>query len=263
MDAVCYGYGVVGRSTAKAFGITHYFSKHESNITLKEAAYKRYHFFCLPTPTVNGLCKVDDIVELIRQLESFPHNQNVYIIRSTVIPGTAKNIMSSLGVNSVVSNPEFLTEATAEEDAMFPDIVVIGAEHKQYADDVRGIYSATIKTARIFTTDTITAEMTKYAVNTFYATKVIFANQIFDLCQRVGANYETIKDAMYSRKWIGKNHLDVWHKGGRGASGKCLSKDLDAFENYSKIQLLEVVKKINDELLSKYPKKEKNEKRME
>lgn len=255
-NAVVYGYGVVGKATAKAFNIPHYFDLKEASITLKEAAYKRYHFFCLPTPTVNGLCYVEPIVGLIQQLEQLPHNQNVYIIRSTVIPGTSRFIQSSLGINAIVSNPEFLTEATAEDDAIHPDIVVIGGDHKQYVDDVVGIYQGHLKsTPRLFTTDSITAEMAKYAVNTFYATKVTFANQIFDVCQRVGANYESVKNIMYGRKWVGANHLDVWHKGGRGVDGRCLRKDLDAFENYSKSKLLETVKKINDELLSKYPKK--------
>ncbi len=253
-DAVCYGWGVVGKATAKAFAIPYFFSKSENNISLTEAATKRYHFICLPTPTVNGLCFTDDIVALIRQLEDIG-NQHVYIIRSTVIPGTARHLMEQLGIHSVISNPEFLSEDTAEEDAKFPDIVVIGGEQKNYVDDVVGIYQGHIKTAKIFTTDTITAEMAKYAINTFYATKVVFANEIFEQCQKIGANYETIKNILYNRKWIGKNHLDIWDKGGRGAGGRCLRKDLDAFENYSKSKLLETVKKINDELLSKYPKK--------
>lgn len=254
-DAVCYGMGVVGKATAKALSIPHYFDKTGANITLKEAAYKRYHFFCLPTPTVNGECQRDDIIELIRQLEDLPHDQNVYIIRSTVIPGTARYIQSTLNINSVISNPEFLSEATAEDDAIHPDIVVIGGDKKNYVDDVVGIYQAHIKTAKIFTTDSITAELSKYAINTFYATKVVFANQIFDVAQHIGANYETIKEIMYNRKWIGENHLDIWHKDGRGAGGKCLRKDLDAFGNYSKSKLLETVIRLNDELLSKYPKK--------
>src|SRR3990167_5816725 len=102
MDAVIYGWGVVGKATAKAFSIPHYFSRSESNITIKDAAYKRYHFFCLPTPTVNGEQKRDDIIDLIRQLESIPHNQNVYIIRSTVLPGTNKYIQETVGTNAVV-----------------------------------------------------------------------------------------------------------------------------------------------------------------
>lgn len=255
-DAVVWGNGMVGKATAKAFAIPHYFSRHERNITLAEAAYKRYHFFCLPTPTINGDCYREDIIALIRQLDSIDHNQNVYIIRSTVTPGTSRYIQSQLGIHSVVSNPEFLTESTAEEDAIHPDIVVIGGDQKNYVDDVVGIYQGHIKTAKIITTDSITAETVKYAINMFYATKCVFANEIFDICQRIGANYETIKEAMYSRKWIGKNHLDIWHKGGRGAGGKCLKKDLEAFENYSKSKLFETVKKLNDQLLSKYPKKE-------
>ncbi|OGO14225.1 MAG: hypothetical protein A2Y53_03725 [Chloroflexi bacterium RBG_16_47_49] len=255
-DAVVYGWGTVGRATAKVFGIPHFFSKSESNITLKDAAYKRYHFFCLPTPTVNGNCDVSHIFGYIKQLEEIPHNQNVYIIRSTVIPGTARHIMNELGIHSVVSNPEFLSEDTAEEDTRYPDIVVIGGDQFNYVEDVKGIYQSFVKTAKTFTTDSITAETVKYAVNTFYATKVVFANQIFDVAQKIGANYEVIKEIMYNRKWIGKNHLDIWHKGGRGAGGKCLRKDLDAFENYSKSKLLETVKKLNDQYLSYHPKKE-------
>jgi UDPglucose 6-dehydrogenase len=255
MDGVVYGYGVVGKATAKAFGIQHYFDTKGGNIDLNQASRKRYHFFCLPTPTINGLCVIDPIVALITQLEDIGGGQHVYIIRSTVIPGTAKFIMSALGIHSVISNPEFLSEDTADEDAKNPDIVVIGGEQKNYVDDVVGIYQGAIKTAKIFTTDTITAETSKYAINTFYATKVTFANQMFDTAKNIGANYETIKDIMYNRKWIGKNHLDIWNKGGRGAGGKCLQKDLDAFENYSKSKLLETVKKLNDQYLSKYPKK--------
>jgi UDPglucose 6-dehydrogenase len=254
-NAVVYGWGTVGKATASVFNIHSYFSKKEATITLKEAAYKRYHFICLPTPTIKSDCFREDIFELIRQLEELPHDQNVYILRSTVIPGTAKYIMSQLNIHSVISNPEFLSEDTATEDSIHPDIVVIGGEQKNYIDDVVGIYEGHIKGAKIFTTDTVTAEMAKYAINTFYATKVIFANQIFDIAQRITANYETIKQIMYSRKWIGKNHLDIWHKGGRGAGGKCLRKDLDAFENYSKSKLLETVKLLNEDYLSRYPKK--------
>lgn len=255
-DSVVWGMGYVGKATAKAFVIPHYFTRHDANITLKDAAYKRYHFICLPTPTINGDCFRDDIIELIRQLEELPHNQNVYIIRSTVTPGTSRYIQEKLGIHSVISNPEFLTEKTWEEDALHPDIVVVGGDQKNYVDDVVGIYQAHIKTAKIITTDSITAELTKYAINTFYATKVVFANEIFDIAQKIGANYETVKDAMYSRKWMSKNHFDIWHKGGRGSGGKCLEKDLNAFANYSKSDLLETVKKINDQLLSRYPKKE-------
>jgi len=92
--------------------------------------------------------------------------------------------------------------------------------------------------------------MIKYAINTLYALKVVFANQIFDYCRNIGANYNVIKDAMYARKWIGKNHLEVWHQGNRGAGGKCLEKDLEALAGESDLPLLKVANMLNKEYLN-------------
>jgi UDP-glucose 6-dehydrogenase len=82
-------------------------------------------------------------------------------------------------------------------------------------------------------TDTVTAEFIKYAINTFYATKVLFANALYDVAENLGIEYDTVRDAMYARKWIGGNHLTVPWKGKRGINGKCLPKDLAAFATFS------------------------------
>ena len=255
MESSCvYGMGVVGQATAEAFGINNYYSRNKSNTTLKQAGQLRYHFICLPTPTVNNRCFTDDILALIKALQDFQVGQNVYIIRSTVLPGFCRYITQETGAVGVVHNPEFLSEDTWVKDTMHPDLVVIGGDQRNFVEDVAGIYKSRYKYIEPIMTDSITSEMIKYAVNTFFATKVMFGNQIYDICKRLGVNYETVKKAMYQQKFIGANHLDIWHKGGRGAGGKCLRKDLDAFTEYANSKLLTLIKKLNDEYLDKFPK---------
>jgi UDPglucose 6-dehydrogenase len=237
------GLGMVGNATRHAFGIDKYIDLKESTSSYKEAGSSKYVFICVPTPTINGECKTDDIKEAIRGVLAHQSGQPIFIIRSTVTPGTCKYLMEYFNIQSIVHNPEFLSEATWQSDTEHPDVVVIGGENAAYIEDVAAVYKGRFKGVNIIKTDTVTAEMIKYSINSFYATKVVFANQIYDHAKKIGANYEAIKNAMYSRKWIGKNHLDVWHNDKRGAGGKCLEKDLESFAEYTQLPLL---KKVND-----------------
>jgi UDPglucose 6-dehydrogenase len=249
-DAVVIGgLGMVGKATRQAFGIEKFIDLKESTSSYKEAGKMRYVFLCLPTPTVNGVCQTDSIKEAIKAVLDHSTTQNVFIIRSTVTPGTTKHLNEILGITCIVHNPEFLSEDTWESDINHPDLAVIGGENEAYIEDVAAVYRGRYKGLNIIKTDSLTSEMIKYAINTYYATKVVFANQIYDQAQRIGANYETIKRAMYGRKWIGKNHLTVWHKEKRGAGGKCLEKDLEAFAEYTQLPLLKEANKLNKKYL--------------
>lgn len=239
------GLGMVGKATAHAFGIEKFIDLKESNSSYKEAGSLRYIFLCLPTPTVKGQCDTDSIKEAIKAILDHSTTQQVFIIRSTVIPGTTRSLCEHFGISSIVHNPEFLSEDTWKSDVEHPDIAIIGGENTSYIEDVEAVYKGRYKGLNIIKTDSVTSEMIKYSINCFYATKVVFANQLFDQAQRVGANYETIKKAMYGRKWIGKNHLNVWNKEARGAGGKCLEKDLEAFAEYSQLSLFKQANKLN------------------
>lgn len=253
-NAVIIGMGMVGKATAHAFGIKKYIDivdvEGYEKVGYKEAADNRYIFICLPTPVKNGAYYVDDILEVIEAIRQ-QGKQNVFIIRSTVYPGFANYAQEKLGINWIVSNPEFLTEKTWKKDSEHPDVVVIGCDHPVYLKDVEGIYRARYKGVDIMVTDNKTAELIKLAANGLYSTKVVYANQIFDYAKLIGANYEMIKDTLYKRQWIGKNHLDVFHQGGRGAGGKCLQKDLEALADYSNLPLLREVNKLNNSYISK------------
>ena len=241
---------MVGNATAHAFAIDKYIDLKESNVTYKQASELRYHFICLPTPTIKGVCFTDDIREYIKQMVSFGR-QNVFIIRSTVKPGTCKAIMEDCKISWVVHAPEFLSEGTWKEDSEWPDIVVIGGEDRNFTQDVEMLFKGRYKGSEFFITDTVTSETIKYAVNNLYSMKVAYANELYEYAKMVGANYETIKNALYARKWVGRNHLDVHYEGKRGIRGHCLPKDLEAMAGHSQSKLLKLILTLNEGYLRK------------
>jgi len=226
--AVIGGLGVVGRATRMMLGIERYYDLDDKGLTEKELQDTEYLFLCLPTPTVGGVC---DTSRIERYFDICGQG-HTYIIRSTVVPGTARELAEKYGV-PVLSCPEFLTEATADQECRLPDILVFGADDATVQMEVWCKFFHSIRAEKIIFTNTITAEFIKYAVNTFYAAKVIFANALYDAAEQAGVDYDTVKEAMYARKWIGHNHLTVPWKGRRGVDGKCLPKDLEAFATFS------------------------------
>ena len=105
------------------------------------------------------------------------------------------------------------------------------------------------KQSPIILTDNITAEATKLAMNAWFSTKVIFANQLWDWCQTSGANYERIKECIERHPFGMKNHTTIFYKGKRGVHGGCLPKDLEAFAHYTQLPLLLKVKEVNDAII--------------
>lgn len=233
INAVIVGYGTVGKATAKAFHIEKYYSRSEKNISLEDIAKLDYIFICLPTPTKEGKCDTKAIEAFISDIQAIvvenEYKQPVYIIRSTVYPGFNIHLQKRFGIRQFVSNPEFLSEDTAFEDAQRPDFVVIGSSSQEASAKVVALYKGRFKYCDYVITDPTTAELIKYTLNTFFATKVIFGNVIFDYAQSIGANYETIKGVLEHHKWGSINHFRPWYKGKRGLHGKCLPKDLLAF----------------------------------
>lgn len=223
-DSVTIGYGFVGKATAKTFGIEKYYTRSEKNITLDEIKKTKYIFICLPTPTVSGLCFTDDIYEFIDKVKN---PNSIFIMRSTVPVGFAETVKKELKVK-VVSNPEFLSEDTWEEDAVKPKMIVLGGEGDEL-ESVKGLYQGRFKYSKPLVTDNTTAEMIKYAFNSWFSTKVIFSNEMFDICQDFKANYETVKRALESHPWGMTNHNVIFYKGKRGLGGHCLPKDIKAF----------------------------------
>ena len=254
-DAVVIGgTGFVGRSTMKSLNLKYYYTNTENNISLKEASKKQFIIFCTPTPTNEKYTQegIDIIDGYIKQIKEYG-GRNIFIVRSTVLPGTCKNLAEKYDV-MVAHNPEFLSEDTWEDDAIHPKGIVIGADDVPTRIAVTNLWK-NYKIKNFIVTDTVTSEMIKYAYNLFFLTKVIWANQIYDICQTNGAKYNTIKEAIYAHPWGTHHHLKPVHKGGRGGGGHCFPKDVKAFSKYSNLKLFQVIDELNDGYLQASRKK--------
>lgn len=248
MDNACIiGYGVVGEATAKLFAIKKHFDIHDDrcNITLEEASKCKFIFICMPTPVDSeGNYQTEEIIQMIKQLEDYGGG-SIYILRSTVFPGFANFVQTQLNIDRVISNPEFLSEKTADHDTKNPPFILLGGMEGRFIDEVKALYQGRIKGAPIIVTNNITAEMCKLSLNAFFATKVIFGNQVYDACKRLGVNYETVKTVIEDHPFGSMNHFKVWFNEKRGVNGKCLPKDSKAFANYAGSDLLKKVVELN------------------
>lgn len=250
-NAFVLGMGFVGRATAKALEIPYYFSRSKSNITLKEGSKKLFCFICLPTPTDDQGQQTEArkvISDYIKAIKEFG-GRNIFVIRSTVMPGTCRALAEEHGV-MVASNPEMLSEDTWEKDAVKPRVKIIGADDIPSRNALVNAWKH-VKSKIEIVTDTVTAETLKYVYNTFFITKIVFANQIYDICQKNGADYKTIRKALHLHPWGSKHHFKVLHKGGRGGGGHCFPKDIKLFAKYSNLPLLKEVERLNIKYLQK------------
>jgi UDPglucose 6-dehydrogenase len=215
-------------------------------------------FYCLPTPQdEDGSADLQHVIEVTEQIGDLLQNRDNYkliVNKSTVPVGTVemiKNILFGKGVRNfdVSSNPEFLREGFAVEDFMKPDRIVIGAESEKAFKILRELYEPFVRQGNpIIEMDVKSAEVTKYAANSYLATRITFMNELANFCEKVGANVDLIRKGMGSDSRIGKRFLFP----GIGYGGSCFPKDVNALiktsiDKGSKLTILEVVDKINKE----------------
>lgn len=148
------------------------------------------------------------------------------VTKSTVPPGTNQMLANTYGCN-VASNPEFLREGSAVKDFMEADRIVVGVANDEAEKLLRNIYAPQIEQGVPFiATDIISAEMIKYASNSFLALKLGFVNELANICEAVGADIQSVVQGMGSDKRIGINHLQP----GPGFGGSCFPKDIRALD---------------------------------
>ena len=189
-------------------------------------------FLALPTPPgENGSADLSYVLAVAEQLGSILNNYAVIVDKSTVPVGTAKLVSSYVGKNSkkkfdVVSNPEFLREGQAVEDFLRPERIVLGTSSPRAEKIMRKLYEPFVKRdpGKIIVTDEASAEMIKYAANGFLATKISYINQIANLCEKVGADINSVRMGIGSDSRIGSQFLYA----GPGYGGSCFPKDTQA-----------------------------------
>jgi len=187
---------------------------------------------CVPTPMGDdGVINSSIVEKVIDQLSDFKNT--LIVLKSTVLPDIVDRL--SKGVPNFIYNPEFLTERNAEHDAEYPIMTVLGGEQK-VVEKMESIYRnySICKDAPFYSMLPKEASFVKYGINSFLATKVLFWNQFNTECERLGANYEAIKQAIGTDNRIGSSHMNVpGHDGRKGTAGACFAKDVPAFIHFS------------------------------
>ena len=224
------GNGFVGEAQAFAFSPTYEIKVYDvdplkSINTLDEVHNCDVVFVCVPSPmNEDGSQNLTYIEDVFDNADPGP----VYVIKSTVIPGTTRLLQKKYKDLSIVFSPEFLTQRTAKLDMMTQARVIFGGDDIT-TGALEKFYSKRFKNRNYIHTDPTTAELIKYMNNTFFATKVSFMNEFKILANKLGVDWETAVWGFASDHRLGDSHLDVPGPDGKlGFGGTCFPKDINA-----------------------------------
>lgn len=223
---------------------------------LKEAVdQSQIIFLALPTPPdEDGSADLSYVLGVADELGKMITDYKIIIDKSTVPVGTAEKVHAAVAANAtvdfdVVSNPEFLREGFAVDDFMKPDRVVIGTSSDKAREILDQLYKPYVRQGNpVIFMDEKSAELTKYAANSFLATKITFMNEVANFCEAVGADVDMVRIGMGSDTRIGKRFLFP----GIGYGGSCFPKDVQALAKSGKevgfnFQVLDSVMRVNED----------------
>jgi UDPglucose 6-dehydrogenase len=212
-------------------------------------------FLALPTPPgEDGSADLSYILGVAEQLGTLLTDYKVIVDKSTVPVGTAERVHAAIAAKAkvdfaVVSNPEFLREGYAVADFMKPDRVVIGCSDARAAKVMESLYKPFVRQGNpIYFMDEKSAELTKYAANSFLATKITFMNEIANFCEVVGADVDKVRIGIGADSRIGKRFLFP----GIGYGGSCFPKDVQALaksgtDHHYDFKILQAVMEVNED----------------
>jgi nucleotide sugar dehydrogenase len=230
------GNGFVGESQAFAFSPTNEIRIYDvdplrSTHSKEETHESDFIFVCVQTPMdMSGKQDLSYIKRVFEDAKEGP----IYIIKSTVLPGTTEMLQRQYPHLNIIFSPEFLTERTAKLDMLTQARVIFGGD-RELTNRVEELFSGRFMNRHFIHTDSKTAEFIKYMNNTFFAAKVSLMNEYYRLAQLVGVNWN---DALYgfaSDGRVGDSHLHVPGPDGKvGFGGTCFPKDINALMNMAK-----------------------------
>lgn len=211
-------------------------------------------FLALPTPpNEDGSADLSYVLKVATDLGKLLTSYKVIVDKSTVPVGTSEKVRAAIAVNckvdfDVVSNPEFLREGFAVSDFMKPDRVVIGTSSARAKKVMEDLYKPFVRQGNpVYIMDERSAELTKYAANSFLATKISFMNEIANICEKMGADVDAVRIGIGADQRIGKRFLFP----GIGYGGSCFPKDVKALVQSSNeykydFQILKSVMHVNE-----------------
>lgn len=209
-------------------------------------------------PDEDGSADLKYVLAVAKQFGQNINKYTILVTKSTVPVGTAKKVKAAIQAEldkrgvavpfDVASNPEFLKEGAAIKDFMSPDRVVVGTESEKAKEVMTRLYRPLmLQNFRVIFMDIPSAEMTKYAANAMLATRISFMNDIANLCERVGANVDSVRKGIGTDSRIGSKFLYA----GCGYGGSCFPKDVKALvhtglENDYHMEVIEAVERVNE-----------------
>ena len=171
---------------------------------------------------------------IFESLWIFLNEKTIFLVRSTVVPGTTRKLKEKYNTLRLVFNPEFLTERSANFDFINQTRFILGGDEED-TSKVSNLFKWRFgKSISVIETDYESAEMVKYMTNTFLATKVSFLNDMKILCEKVGGEWEDVLEGFIRDGRVGHTHLNVpGHDGKFGFGGSCFPKDIQALINFA------------------------------
>lgn len=230
------GNGFVGSAVVNGFALHADVKVYDKSSDLSihnfaEVANCDYVFICVPTPMLlSGECDLTIMDSVISGIAKEQRNRSsINIIKSTVPPGTLEKYSEEYPVLRLVSNPEFLTERSANLDFINAPRIIIGGDLSN-TSKVASLYRDRFPYKKIIETNFATSQFVKYMCNCFFATKISFMNEMFQAAKKLKVDWSDARDGFISDGRIGNSHLDVpGHDGKLGFGGKCFPKDINSF----------------------------------
>ena len=228
------GQGFVGNAVYQKFKQyydikTYDLDPSKCNASEEEVLSQQIVFVCLPTPMnmSDGSCNTELVESVIEKCASSGHVQ-IAVIKSTIPPGTTERINAKYKDMTIVFNPEFLTEANAVNVYENQTRIILGGDRKG-TTPLKPIFAKVFPKAKIIKTHSTYAEMVKYVTNSFLATKVSFANEMYTICKAIGADYDKVIEYATLDDRLGYSHWAVpGPDGDFGYGGHCFPKDVKA-----------------------------------
>ena len=237
------GNGFVGSAIASGFALhakvfVYDVDPKRSINAFEEVMKCDFIFIAVPTPmSINNENKIDlsivrNVFDRINQHDKT--TESIFILKSTVLPGTTEQLAKEYPNLEIIFNPEFLTERSARLDFINASRIVLGGAPTA-CEKVLFLYRGRFPHTQIITTDSTSAEFVKYMCNCFFATKISYMNEMRQISDKLGLDWNNIIQGFLSDGRIGNSHIDVpGHDGYRGFGGKCFPKDINAFINFFK-----------------------------
>jgi UDPglucose 6-dehydrogenase len=230
------GFGMVGRAIQHGFAQICDFRIYDIDPIISENTFEEtiresdYIFICVPTPMKKdtGEGDISIVRYTIEKARAYLTPKKILVIKSTIPIGTTKKIQKELPHLRIVFNPEFLTARTSRLDFINTSRIILGG-NKNDIDEIESLYRLRFKHTPIYKTDPTTAEMVKYAANCFFSVKVSLFNEYYQICDKLGIDFDEMIKMLAADGRIGNSHLNVpGHDGDFGFGGLCFPKDINA-----------------------------------